>query len=100
GGSILNWESKLLNADRGVTYQVRLLVDGVQKRSYKVSGKGPMFPWESGVDYVKFVLDLNIPSGATVLIEGTATGAKANSTRSKTADNRGTLTYVKLPEES
>src|SRR5699024_4266600 len=64
GGSILNWESSLLNADRGVTYQVSLLVDGVQKRSYKVSGKGPMFPWESGVDYVKFVWDLNIPSGA------------------------------------
>ena len=100
GGSILNWESKLLNADRDVTYQVRLLVDGVQKKSYKVSGKGPMFPWESGVDYVKFVWDLSIPSGATVRIEGAATGSKANSTRAKTSYNRGTLTYVKLPEES
>lgn len=100
GGSILNWESKLLNADRDVTYQVRLLVDGVQKKSYKVSGKGPMFPWESGVDYVKFIWDLNIPSGATVRIEGAATGSKANSTRAKTSYNRGTLTYVKLPEES
>ena len=100
GGSIINWESKLLNADRDVTYQVRLLVDGVQKKSYKVSGKGPMFPWESGVDYVKFIWDLNIPSGATVRIEGAATGSKANSTRAKTSYNRGTLTYVKLPEES
>ena len=100
GGSILNWESKLLNADRDVTYQVRLLVDGVQKKSYKVSGKGPMFPWESGVDYVKFIWDLNIPSGATVRIEGAATGSKANSTRAQTSYNRGTLTYVKLPEES
>ena len=100
GGSILNWESKLLNADRGVTYQVRLLVDGVQKKSYKVSGKGPMFPWEDGTDYVKFVWDLDIPSGATVRIEGAATGSKANSTRAQTSYNRGTLTYVQLPEES
>ena len=100
GGSILNWESKLLNADRDVAYQVRLLVDGVQKKSYKVSGKGPMFPWESGVDYVKFIWDLNIPSGATVRIEGAVTGSKANSTRAKTSYNRGTLTYTQIPEGS
>lgn len=100
GGSILNWESKLLNADRSVTYQVRLLVDGVQKKSYKTSGKGPMFPWESGVDYVKCIWDLDIPSGATVRIEGAASGSKANSTRAQTSYNRGTLTYVQLPEES
>ena len=100
GGSILNWESRLLNADRGVTYRVRLLVDGVQKKSYKTSGKGPMFPWESGVDYVKCVWDLDIPSGATVRIEGMASGSKANSTRAQTSHNRGNLTYVQLPEES
>src|SRR5699024_10946571 len=76
GGSILNWESKLLNADRDVTYQVRLLVDGVQKKSYKVSGKGPMFPWEDGTDYVRFIWDLDIPTAATVRIEGAATGSK------------------------
>ena len=100
GGSILNWESKLLNADRDVTYQVRLLVDGVQKKSYKVSGKGPMFPWEDGTDYVRFVWDLSIPTGATVRIEGAVTGSKANSTRAKTSYNRGTLTYTQIPEGS
>ena len=100
GSSILNWESKLLNADRDVTYQVRLLVDGVQKKSYKVSGKGPMFPWEDGTDYVRFVWDLSIPTGATVRIEGAVTGSKANSTRAKTSYNRGTLTYTQIPEGS
>ena len=100
GSSILNWESKLLNADRDVTYQVRLLVDGVQKKSYKASGKGPMFPWEDGTSYIRFIWDIDIPTGATVRIEGAASGSKANSTRAKTSYNRGTLTYTQIPEGS
>lgn len=100
GGSILNWESKLLNADRDVTYQVRLLVDGVQKKSYKASGKGPMFPWGSGVDYIRVIWDLDIPTGATVRIEGAASGSKATSTRAQVSHNRGVLTYTQLPEGS
>lgn len=100
GSSILNWESRLLNADRDVTYQIRLLVDGVQKKSYKVSGKGPLFPWESGVDYIRFIWDLNIPTGATVRIEGAASGSKATSTRAQVSHNRGVLTYTQLPEGS
>ena len=100
GSSILNWESKLLNADRDVTYQIRLLVDGVQKKSYKASGKGPMFPWEDGTSYIRFIWDIDIPTGATVRIEGAASGSKANSTRAKTSYNRGTLTYTQIPEGS
>lgn len=100
GSSILNWESKLLNADRDVTYHIRLLVDGVQKKSYKASGKGPLFPWEDGTSYIRFIWDIDIPTGATVRIEGAASGSKANSTRAQVGHNRGVLTYTQLPEGS
>ena len=98
GKSTLRWETRLLNADRGVTYRLRVLVNGTPERTSKWSGKGPMFPWGSGVDYLRPVWDLNIPTGATVTIEGSVTGSGINSTRAKASHNKGTLTWIEMPK--
>lgn len=98
GKSTLRWETRLLNADRGVTYRLRVLVNGTPERTSKWSGKGPMFPWGSGVDYLRPVWDLNIPTGATVTIEGSVTGSGINSTRAEASHNKGTLTWIEMPK--
>lgn len=98
GKSTLRWETRLLNADRGVTYHLRVLVNGTPERTSKWSGKGPMFPWESGVDYLKPIWELEIPTGATVTIEGAVTGSKISSTRAQASHNKGTLTWIEMPK--
>lgn len=98
GKSTLRWETRLLNADRGVTYRLRVLVNGTPERTSKWSGKGPMFPWESGVDYLKPVWELEIPTGATVTIEGSITGSGINSTRAEASHNKGTLAWIEMPK--
>ena len=98
GKSTLRWETRLLNADRGVTYRLRVLVNGTPERTSKWSGKGPMFPWGSGVDYLRPIWDLEIPTGATVTIEGSITGSGINSTRAEASHNKGTLTWIEMPK--
>ena len=98
GKSTLRWETRLLNADRGLTYRLRVLVNGTPERTSKWSGKGPMFPWGSGVDYLRPVWNLEIPTGATVTIEGSVTGSGINSTRAEASHNKGTLTWIEMPK--
>lgn len=98
GKSTLRWETRLLNADRGVTYRLRVLVNGTPERTSKWSGKGPMFPWGSGVDYLKPAWDLDIPTGATVTIEGSITGSGINSTKAEASHHKGTLTWIEMPK--
>ena len=98
GKSSLRWETRLLNADRGVTYRLRVLVNGTPERTSKWSGKGPMFPWGSGVDYLRPIWDLEIPTGATVTIEGSITGSGINSTKAQASHNKGTLTWIEMPK--
>ena len=98
GKSTLRWETRLLNADRGLTYRLRVLVNGTPERTSKWSGKGPMFPWGSGVDYLRPVWDLEIPTGATVTIEGSITGSGINSTRAEASHSKGTLTWIEMPK--
>ena len=98
GKSTLRWETRLLNADRGLTYRLRVLVNGTPERTSKWSGKGPMFPWGSGVDYLRPVWNLEIPTGATVTIEGSITGSGINSTRAEASHNKGTLTWIEMPK--
>ena len=98
GKSTLRWETRLLNADRGVTYRLRVLVNGTPERTSKWSGKGPMFPWESGVDYLRPVWEVEIPTGATVTIEGSITGSGINSTRAEASHNKGTLAWIEMPK--
>ena len=98
GESTLRWETRLTNADRGVTYHLRVLINGTPELTSKWSGKGPMFPWESGVDYLRPVWELEIPTGATVTIEGSVTGSAASSTRAQASHNKGTLTWIEMPK--
>lgn len=98
GKSTLRWETRLLNADRGVTYHLRLLINGTPERTSKWSGKGPMFPWGSGVDYLRPVWELEIPTGATVTIEGAITGSNISSTKAEASHNKGTLTWLEMPK--
>lgn len=98
GESTLRWETRLLNADRGVTYHLRLLVNGTPELTSKWSGKGPMFPWENGVDYLRPRWELDIPSGATVLIEGAVTGSGISSTKAQASHNKGILTWIEMPK--
>ena len=57
-----------------------------------------MFPWGSGVDYLRPIWDLEIPTGATVTIEGSITGSGINSTRAEASHNKGTLTWIEMPK--
>lgn len=98
GKSTLRWETRLLNADRGVTYHLRLLINGTPELTSKWSGKGPMFPWGSGVDYLRPVWELEIPTGATVTIEGSITGSNISSTKAEASHNKGTLTWLEMPK--
>lgn len=98
GKSTLRWETRLLNADRGVTYHLRLLINGTPELTSKWSGKGPMFPWGSGVDYLRPVWEVEIPTGATVTIEGAVTGSGINSTKAKASHNKGTLSWIEMPK--
>lgn len=98
GKSTLRWETRLLNADRGVTYHLRLLINGTPELTSKWSGKGPMFPWGSGVDYLRPVWEVEIPTGATVTIEGSITGSNISSTRAQASHNKGILTWLEMPK--
>lgn len=98
GEATLRWETRLLNADRGVTYHLRLLINGTPELTSKWSGKGPLFPWESGVDYLRPVWEVEIPTGATVTIEGAVTGSRINSTKAEASHNKGTLTWIEMPK--
>lgn len=98
GESTLRWETRLLNADRGVTYHLRLLINGTPELTSKWSGKGPMFPWGDGVDYLRPVWELDIPTGATVTIEGSITGSNISSTKAQASHNKGTLTWIEMPK--
>ena len=98
GEATLRWETRLLNADRGVTYRLRLLINGTPELTSKWSGKGPLFPWESGVDYLRPVWEIEIPTGATVTIEGSITGSNISSTKAQASHNKGTLTWIEMPK--
>lgn len=99
GMSTIQWETRLTNADRGVTYRLRLLVNGVEKKNSWWSGRGPLFPWGSGVSYLRPTWELEIPAGATVRIEGAADGSPANSTRAQASHNKGVLTWTESQKE-
>src|SRR5699024_2000622 len=98
GKSTLRWETRLTEADRGVTYQLRVVVDGTPALTSKWSGKGPLFPWGSGVEYLRPVWEIEIPAGADVRIEGSVTGSAATATRAKASHNRGILTWLEMPK--
>ena len=98
GESTLRWETRLTAADRGVTYHLRLLINGTPELTSKWSGKGPMFPWGDGVDYLRPVWEVDIPTGATVTIEGAVTGSNISSSKAKASHNRGILTYLEMPK--
>lgn len=98
GESTLRWETRLTEADRGVTYHLRVLVNGTEKRASWWSGKGPLFPWGSGVDYLRPVWNLDIPTGATVTIEGAVTGSNITAARAKASHNKGILTWLEMPK--
>lgn len=98
GKSTLRWETRLLNADRGVTYHLRLLINGTPELTSKWSGKGPMFPWGSGVDYLRPIWEVEIPTGATVTIEGSITGSNISSTKAQASHNKGILTWLEMPK--
>lgn len=65
------------NADRGLTYGVRILVNGAVMGSYTSSGLGPLTPLGSGVVSMSKTWEFTVPAGATLQFQAYCSGGTA-----------------------
>lgn len=92
GNVVFTWAIELKNADRGVYYELQVLVDGVAKETKWYTGKGPMLPWELGTDYINYAWSGEVPDGATFELRGRT--RSSNSSQAMVNSSKGKITYI------
>lgn len=92
GNVVFTWAIELRNADRGVYYELQVLVGGVVKETKWYTGKGPMLPWELGTDYINYAWSGEVPDGATFELRGRT--RSSNSSQAMVNSSKGKITYI------
>ena len=92
GNVVFTWAIELKNADRGVYYELQVLVGGVVKETKWYTGKGPMLPWELGTDYINYAWSGEVPDGASFEIRGRT--RSSNSSQAMVNSSKGKITYI------
>ena len=92
GNVVFTWAIELRNADRGVYYELQVLVNGVVKETKWYTGKGPLLPWELGTDYINYAWSGEVPDGATFEIRGRT--RSSNSSQAMVNSSKGKMTYI------
>ena len=92
GNVVFTWAIELKNADRGVYYELQVLVNGVVKETKWYTGKGPMLPWELGTDYINYAWSGEVPDGATFELRGRT--RSSNSSQAMVNSSKGKITYI------